>query len=257
MEQREQGSIRPASLGRALKRAFGDTYDRLGLVLGASLIWFLSISAPIMLGAQLSVLIAPVFFVLGLIAAFFLGAAVTAGVFVLAHNLVTRQDPVIGDIRAGFSELFFPAVRLALVDVIITGVLLADIAFLFGLIGAAEITPSPIMLMIGILFLYLFLVWIMSMLYHFPELVWRRSPTFTILRRGFLLLADNVFFTTGLLFVIILLTILCAITFVGMAALFIGAAAVVTTSCLRELFIKYGIVEEPPEITDDGGWPGI
>lgn len=256
MEQEQQeGIVRPANLGQALRRGFGDIYDRLGLVVGGSFIWFIAITLPIMTGILLSARISPLFFWIGLLAAFLIGIPVTTGVFVMARNIVAREDPSLADLKSGFSELLVPAMKLAVVDLIITGVLVADLAFFFGIIAPIGGAPSPILVVIGVLFLYLLFMWFLTTLYHLPELVWRRPPTFTILKRGFLLVIDNLFFTIGLLFVIILLSSLCVLTGIGLAILFMGAAAILTTSCLRELFIKYGIVEEPPEVSEELGWP--
>jgi hypothetical protein len=74
-----------------------------------------------------------------------------------------------------------------------------------------------------------------------------------ILRKSFLLMADNPGFTLGLFLVIIAFAVLCAIPmFVGFAVLFFGASAFLVTHALRELFIRYGIIEAEPEAADEG-----
>jgi len=250
-----EGPVRPASLGNALKRGLGDLYDRLGMSMAGSFIWFLSTSAPIAAGLELARRNVFASVPLSAAAAFLLGMPITAGCYEMARRIVTRDDPSLGDLKKGFCELYWPSLKLTLFDLIITGVLLADAAFFLGRMGPLKYVNTGLTLAVGTLFIYALLAWLMSALYHMPLLVWQRTGTLVILKRGFLLAMDNPGFTMGLLFGMMLLTILCVLTAVGMAVLFLGAAAILTTNCLRELFIKYGIIEEPPEVVEDRGWP--
>ena len=254
MQDNQQLPLEPAKLGQALKRGVGDIYDRLGLVIFAGFLWFVAVLVPISIGAELSRHASHVFLFVGVLAAFLLSVPLMAGVFEMARRVVMREEPSIADLKAGFTQFLGPAMKLALTDLVVTVVILVDVAFFFGRMGPKGGLHSPLLVVIGVFLVYILLAWLTMMLYHFPILIWQKSSTTAVLKRGFLLTVDNPTFTIGLLFAIILLTILCVVTVIGMAVLFMGAAAILTTNALRELFIKYKMIEEPPE-GGSSGWP--
>ena len=91
------------------------------------------------------------------------------------------------------------------------------------------------------------LLWGLSAVYHFPVLVEQRPGALKVLKRGVLLMLDNIAFTAGVFFVIILLTCFCTITLLGLPLLYVGMASILQTRALRALFVKYELLEPERE----------
>ena len=251
---------RPVSIGRAIRTGFRDAYDHMGYVVFATFVSFLCTAAVLSLVfvvlrsvpgipliAQLALML-PVAFV---------GYICAVGVFYYAGKSADHEHPAVHDTLVGIKKLFVPALGLFVVDAFFMGVLGGD-AVLF----LAMFTPkgSAVFLALSILCAYLSIVSTMMAMYHLPLLVaqleMESGPrTFVILRKSFLLMADNPGFTVVLFLVIIAFAVVCALlALVGMALLFLGVCAFLLTHALRELFTKYGILEEEPEIPEDKPW---
>lgn len=234
---------------RTIKRASGDVYDHIALVSIASAIWFTVVVPPtfvaiLVIGRKLG---APLAGLALLVWAVFIVGPALAGIFYLASNIVKREDPAVSDIITG-SRLFLTASwKLAAAQLLIAALLATDVAIFFIRAG------SPLCLLLSVISLYALAVWVVISVYQWPLLVEQRQPTLKIIYRSFLLVADNPSFTCAIVFVIILLTILCAFP-PWMALLYMGACSVTATHALRELFKKYGIVEVRPDVVEDSAW---
>lgn len=221
---------------KTLKRSLGDAYDYLGLVLLCSFVWF-----GITLGG-LSVLrlIPSIFARFAFLAGFYvlITAPLTAGVFAVAGKIVTRDDPSPLDVFRGAGQFLTLTWRLALGQLIVTVLILANAAF--------YLTHESLWIKaIGVLFVYAGLVWALSAMYHYPILIEQRPGVLKVLKRGLLLTLDNPAFTVGVFSVIILLTCFCGITLLGLPLLYMGVASIFQTRALRALFVKYELL--PPE----------
>lgn len=253
----DKASGRRAQIGRALRRGFRDAYDHLGYVVLVSLVGF-AVSGGLF-GAGLSAAKAtrPGLFLgsLHLLPAALAAYLAAVGVFYYANMAVYHEHPSLADTLSGIKRLFLPAVTLFAADVVITSVLAVDTMVLLSMKG------NPILLVLAVVCGYLLIVWLTMLMYHLPllpaQLRMESGPrTGVILRKSFLLTADNPGFTVGLFLAIIAFAVLCALpALLGAAMFFLGAVAFVLTHALRELFIKYGIVEEEPDVAEDAGWP--
>lgn len=257
----QDASTRPTSLARALRNGFRGAYDHLGYVVLTTFATFVAASALFSIGVLIVRSTRPgmggiVLFFPAMFAAYL--SAV--GVFYYSGKVVHHEHPVPTDTFVGIKRLFRPALWLFAVDVVITLVLLADTMFFLGMFGAKG---GAVMVALAVLCAYLVLVWLMMAMYHMPLLVAQMgmesgAGVRVILRKSFLLMADNPGFTLGLFLAIIALAVLCALpALIGMAVFYQGAAAFILTHALRELFIKYGIVHEEPESVDDNNWPHL
>jgi hypothetical protein len=246
----EQIILKPARLGPALKRGFADAWDRLGLVVGASIIWSLSAFVPI---AAFSATRQMRMTLIGVVISWILSTPVLIGIFRMAHKILYRDDPSLGDILDGIHELGWSAYVLSAINLIVVAVLAADVTFFFGMLGHAK---APIVyLLIGLLSLYILMGWGISMLYQGPALaaqkrLSQRGGAVQAIKKGWLLFAGNPVFTIGLFVVILGFGILCALSVIGMLILYAGVVSILLTHALRELYIRYGVVEEPSEIED-------
>jgi hypothetical protein len=229
-----------------------DVYDRLGLVVVASLVWFLAgLLAPFLvfqkLAAGVGVQPAAVAAVAWII---LISAPLLAGIFYLARNIVTRADPGLSDIITGAREFLFRSWKLSFTQLLITVILVIDVVFFYGLfVRRGNLLFAPL----AAIAFYVLIYWLTMLLYQWPLLIEQRLPTLKIIYRSFLIAADNLAFTSIAFFAIIMLTILCLFP-LGMALLYMGVAAIIATSALREILKKYDLVEIEPDVPEDPGW---
>jgi len=254
----ERTRPRPASLGRALSRGFRAAYDHLGYVVFATFLAFVAVAALFSLAARLVKVMGPTWGMTKVI--LFIPAALAAwlaavGMAHFANKVAYHEYPVLGDTWSGIRSLLGHAIALFALDLLVMAVLLGDAAFFFSARG------NTVFLALGILSGYILFVWLAMCMYHLPLLPAQAKMEsgprpLVIVRKSFLLAADNPGFTVGLFLAIIALAVVCAVPgFVGMAAFYLGATTFVLTHALRELFIKYGITEDEPEVVEDRGWP--
>ena len=254
-DEKDRQPPRP-SLARALRKGFRAAYDNLGYVVFATFAVFLVTSAFCATGAALAreaqLGVGGIVLYLPAVCAAWISAA---GVFYHVDKSVYHEYPSLVDTWTGIKTLAWPAAKLFVLDLAVTTLLLGDaVFFLTG-------RRNPAFAIFGVACGYAALVWMMTATYHLPLLVaqlrMESGPRpFVVVRKSCLLTLDNPGFTVGLFVVIIALAILCAVpAFIGAAVFYLGAAAFVLTHALRELFVKYGIVEEEPEVIEDDGWP--
>jgi hypothetical protein len=260
VDSEEQPALPAGRLGRALKKGITDAYDHLGLVIASSFIWSAAVLIPAAVGTEVQRRVAAGgvwFAAAGVAFAVVVGAPLLAGVFRMAYRIAYRDDPSLADLLAGFRELLGSSCALAAVNLVIVGVLAADAAFFFGVFG--PLRPNWLFFGLGTLCLYALLGWLMAALYQLPVLaaqrpMGQRQGWLPAVKKSFLLAAGNPLFTIGLFVVTLGFGILCALSVIGMLALYVGAVSVLLTHALRELYIRYGVVEEPPEAVEDRGW---
>lgn len=272
---------RRASLGRALRRGFRDAYDHLGYVVFVTFISFMftaGVVTPASLLLRHARLAPAVHFPLLALATALAALAPAVGVFFFVNKSVYHEQPVLADTWAGVRRLLGPAIVLFAADALVSAVLIGDLVLLRSIFagttralfsegfvcanrhfldwGRGNLLFGAFTVLLG----YLSLIWAMMAMYHLPLLAAQlKMPSgpraSVILRKSFLLAADNPGFTVGLFAVIIAFAVVCAIPgLVGMAILYLGAAAFLLTHALRELFARYGIVEEEPEVLEDKPW---
>lgn len=223
---------------KTLKKWLADSYECLGLVLIASLSLFGVVLACFAVAAKL-VSFGPFFAVVWIIASYILLIApVIAGGYYLARRIIIRDEPSVSVLLKGVRELLTASWGIALLQVIITTAIAVNAWFYLS-------RGVPVLTMLGTLFIYLMLLWMLSSVYHFPVLVEQRPGAFKTIKRGFLLVLDNIAFTGGVFFVIILLTCLCTVTFLGLPFLYLGMVSLLQTRAFRVLLVKYEIL--PPE----------
>jgi hypothetical protein len=179
----------------------------------------------------------------------FVSAPATAGVFHMAATMAKRDLPSVSDILVGARQFGAASWKLAAAQMAISIVALSDIVFFY--VQFAH-THNFFFALAGALAVYGLGFWGMMVVLQWPLLVEQRPTTLKLIYRSLLFVADNLSFTTIIFFVIILLTILCIGP--GVALLLMGAIAVTTTTALRELFRKYGLVEIESEVVEDRGW---
>ncbi len=195
----------------AFKRAIWSTYDHIGLLVLANLLWVV---------LCLPVVTAP---------------AATAGLFHVAREVARGKDVSLRDFFVGFRTRFFPAFKVGLVDLAALLVLWVNIDFYSHMRGGAVI-PGMV--------LAAAMVWVAAffLLMHahlYPLLAGGESSLRQLLRKSALLTLDNLAFTIGIVFQALSLSALCVVTGAGLVLLNASAVAVLLTTGHRELLKKY------------------
>ncbi|MEA3409473.1 MAG: DUF624 domain-containing protein [Candidatus Eisenbacteria bacterium] len=207
----------------AFKRSIWSTYDHIGLLVLANLLW---------VALCLPVVTAP---------------AATAGLFHLTREIARGGDASLLDFFTGFRTRFFAAFRLGLVDLAALLVLWVNVDFYSHMRGGAAI-PGMI--------LAAAMVWVAAffLLMHahlYPLLAGGESSLRQLLRKSALLTLDNLAFTMGITFQALSLSILCVVTGAGLVLISGSSVAVLLTTGHRELLRKYSDdPERSPELPE-------
>ena len=195
----------------AFKRSVWSTYDHIGLLVLANLLWVV---------LCLPVVTAP---------------AATAGLFHLAREVARGKKPSLRDFFVGFRTRFLPAFKLGLVDLAALLVLWVNVDFYSHMRGGAAI-PGMV--------LAAAMVWVAAffLLMHahlYPLLAGGESSLRQLLRKSALLTLDNLAFTIGITFQALSMSVLCIVTGAGLVLINVSAVAVLLTTGHRELLRKY------------------
>ena len=239
------------SLRRTLARSFRDAWEHIGLVVAASTLTAL---LPTLLAVSTYFLadkprwiLAAVVFIIAL-----LKGPILAGVFNLAHKIAYSDNPDLPDLLAGFRELFRASILLILLDLFVTICLAADAGFFLGIFG--HLKPNAFSIALGCLFVYLFIAWFCSMGYQFPALTAQKplnqkAGVLPAVYKSLLVSLSAPLYTLAVWLIAFVFILICVLSAFGVFLLLGGFIALVFTHALREIFVCYGVVDEPP---DDG-----
>lgn len=209
-------------LRSTFKRFFWNSYDHLGLLVLANLLW-VALSIP--------VVTAP---------------AATAALFHVARRIANQEDVSVRDFLAGFRLHFFPALKIGAFDAV-TGVLLwINFDFYAHLGGRAALVGA--LLAAAMIWIAAFLVFMHA---HVFALVVEGERSLRVtLRRAALLTLDNPAFTFGITLQALSVATLCILTGIGLFLVLGSLAAVLLATGHRELLKKY-FPESSDALEDD------
>jgi len=236
---------------QALRNATGDAYDRLGLTLASSLLWFAILTAAaITISAA-----ARTQLVLVVLGVFFVGSALLGeawiGCVYLAYRVATRDDPSPVCFVEAWRGLGWKTLWLSVVQAFVTLVIIANIALYLQ-------SHLLVMRVFGVVIVYILLLWLTAMLYQYPLLVehvfgaYSAEQTKTgwlrrVLRRSLLLTIGNLPFSAGMFAITAAWAIFCFVSVIGLALMYAGFASLAAVYWTRALLINYGVIELPPE----------
>jgi uncharacterized membrane protein len=114
--------------------------------------------------------------------------------------------------------------------------------------------PAPGLKLIGILFLYPLLFWLLALPYQWPLLAEQRQGAWPAIKKSALLVLDNPGFVLLHAVVAALFSVACLAAMVGVPLLWVGTLAFLHTEATRALLRKYGVLppEPDPEAADEG-----
>ncbi len=209
------------ALADSFRRFFWLSYDHLGLLLLANLVW---------LGLSLGVVTAP---------------AATAGLATLAARLAAGEDTSLRDLWAGFRRHFVPALKLGVFDAVAVIVLWVNVDFYSHLGGRASL---PGFLLAGAL-LWVTAFWLLLHVHALPLLVAGERRLHRILRDAALLTLDNLRLSIGTALQAFMLSALALLTGIGVIAILVPLLSLLQATAHRQLLRKYrdDLPEDPPE----------
>jgi uncharacterized membrane protein YesL len=205
-------------LRSAFRRAVWNTYDHLGLLVLANLIWLL---------LCIPVITAP---------------AATAGLFRLASTIDHGEEASLHQLFVGVRTHFVAALKVGLFDLASLLLLWINIDFYSHLRGPA--TVPGMVLAAAMIWLALFLMLMHAHLY--PLLADGEKSLKQLLRKSALLTLDNPAFTIGITLQAVSLGVLCVITGAGLFLVSGSLTASLLEAGHRELMAKYRSGEDPP-----------
>jgi hypothetical protein len=244
----------PARLGVILPMAARAAWDRLGLVLAVSLTWAFVLSLPLSVERWLPRQSPPAFHLLALLLIPVTAALPTAGAFSIAHRIAAHEEAFYSHLWQDGCQMIGPAVRLILIQTIVAGVLITSCGFYLRMsfwIGRAALMVSG----------YALLFWAMMLIYQWPALIAQekgvfddpdrraKRGAFAAVRRSFFLALGSPLYTVVLLAVLLLLSLLMAVTIVMPALLWIGTTAILSTYSMRGLLIQFRVLPPPSQET--------
>jgi uncharacterized membrane protein YesL len=209
-------------LRSTFKRFFWNSYDHLGLLVLANLLW-VALSIP--------AVTAP---------------AATAALFHVARKIANQEDVSIRDFFAGFRLHFLPALRVGAFDAVIGVLLWINFDFYAHLGGRAALVGAllaAVMIWIAAFFVFMHA-------HVFALIVEGEHGLRATLRRAALLTLDNPAFTFGITLQTLSVAALCILTGVGLFLILGSLTAVLLVTGHRELLKKY-FPESSDALEDD------
>jgi hypothetical protein len=232
---------------RALRRGLSTAYDYLGTVLVANVAWT---AAAVLLGLGGSGLVAlaleghravsSLFAGLGGVVAAGIGTGpLTVALFHHARRLSIHDEPGWREIAPAIGALWRRGLGLAAVQISASLVMLVDGIFFLS-------QKSALLRLCGAGFIYPLLFWWGASLLQWPLAVDRpQDSLWLIVKKSFLLFLDNLTYMCLFGAGVLLATLLCLYTRVGLIVLTLGWAgtlAFLQTAIYRELLPKYGLL---------------
>ncbi|BCW98002.1 MAG: hypothetical protein KatS3mg024_0829 [Armatimonadota bacterium] len=233
----------------AIRRAAGDFYDRLGLMVLASAVMMLFPAMAVMAGQALRSVAGPTATGMAMFLLAWYGLACGWGVNILiAHRIAYFLDPGPDAFRDFARTFLWPSLKLGTLQLVLTMVMLVDAAFFLS-------RSSLLLKIAGMLMAYLLLLWLLMQVWQWPFLITEEGGVWKAVRKSGLLLLDNPFFTLGTFSVTMTAGALLLLSGIGAVVALGGLGACFIVRAHRELLMKYGVVEDEPEVIEDTGWP--
>ena len=240
---------RPFGLGLALKTAFREVWDRLGLIIGVSSTWSLAVSVGYTVGFSLHFGLSPLLRgVFAVLLTALLTAPASAGVFGVAWAGLNHETQSYGDFWRYARNFGGPILRLVLLHAVVIGLLALNLWY-YAHVG------GPVGIAAALVSFDALLVWGLMAIYHFPLLIAQESGAmdtseapakrgvFPVLRRAFYLALGRPAYSFGLLLAVFLLTIVALPVMPVFLIFWPGALAFLLTSGTRSLLRQYAVIQ--------------
>ena len=229
-------------MGRVLRDSFWISYDHLGKLIMANVIWFCLSFGAIIAVASIARYLGPsprprsLILAGGLAVSLVTVPSASAGMFHFTSLLVRRKEAGIRDMFRGIRRYFRKSILLALLAVVAWILLLANIAFYWKVIGPKNFWLAAIL---GGITIWMFAFYNVMLVYFSPLLVQRNVGVLSTFRVAALLTLDNVRLSFGLYVSVLTIILLSCFTGVGMIFLVAGLSGVIVNVGYRQLVRRY------------------
>ncbi|MDI6783236.1 MAG: hypothetical protein QME64_03960 [bacterium] len=231
---------------------FWDSYDNLGHILFANLIWFFC-NLPglflIYLIFQLSPGISLLWLLLFIPVLIF--SATTTGLFAYTKLMLEAKDTAIKYYFLGIKEFWRKGTLLVIIHLLIFVLVIVNIIFYLPLRGSMQMVGA---ILAGIAFWCGVFVALQS-LYAFAILVQYNLNIRKTLKRSFLLLLDNLLTTIGVFIFFIIFLVFSLLSGLGPILFMMSCIAMLGNNALYEIMTKYEKKPEPEHALAPGEKP--
>jgi len=253
-------------MGRVLRDSFWISYDHLGKLVAANVLWFLLCFGPMILAASIAQHVDPgarartLVLGIGVALSCLTLPSASGGMAHFTSLLVLKHDAQINDIFRGIRRYSVQSILCSLLAVIVWGVLATNIVFYWTVVGPKNFWLAAVL---GGITIWIFAFYNVMLVYVPPLLVWRRAGVFGIFKLAALLTLDNVRLSFGLYLSLIAIILLSCFTLVGIIFLPAGVSGVVLNTGYKQLVGRYEQQErersglEPLEQDDEYSGRGL
>ena len=229
-------------MGRVLRDSFWISYDHLGKLVVANVIWFSLSFGTIILAASIAQYLGPSARVRSLILASGLAVSLvtvpsaSAGILHFTSLLVLRKNAEIGDVFRGIRRYFGKFVLLSLLGIVVWIVLAANVVFYWKVIGPRNFWIAALL---GGITIWMFVFYNVMLVYFSPLLVQGNTGVLGTFRLAALLTLDNVRLSFGLYVSLLAVVLLSCFTGVGIIFLAAGLSGVIVNVGYGQLVRRY------------------
>jgi uncharacterized membrane protein YesL len=217
-------------IARALRKSVADAWLHLALFVAANVIWVILLGLPVSLVSLLGR--AALHPAAGAAAAGMTLCTLAAGNAVLFHvtNRIAHGEASARDLLSALARHFAPSLALLLIVGAVVGLGALNVYFY------VRVLSGMWWRVIGIMWAYLALMFLLAMTYSYPLLVHQRRGALNAMKRSALLFVDNAVYTLGLVGALVALTIAVMVPVVTALPVLVGLSALVLC------FIEAGFV---------------
>jgi len=253
-------------MSKVLRDSFWISYDHLGKLVVANVLWFFLSFGPIILGASIAQHVDPEARARTLVLSICVALSIltlpsaSGGILHFTSLLVLKHDARISDIFRGIRRYFVQSTLCSLVAVIVWGVLGANIVFYWRVIGPRNFWLAAIL---GGITMWIFAFYNVMLVYVPPLLVQRHGGVLGTFKLAAVLTLDNVRMSFGLYVSVMAIVLLSCFTLVGVIFLPAGVSGVVLNTGYKQLVRRYEQKErelaglEPLEEEDEYSGRGL
>lgn len=235
-------------LGRALKMAFWVTYDHVGKLILANIVWFLGVAVPAAAGWAALGVSPAVALLLFAVSLGVVHPALTVGIAHMVKTLIETRDGSLGDMFRGIRLYGRRAAAIGLLYLL--GIVSLTTSMWFY---AAKLRDSLPWLGFGLsaLAAWALVFALLTALMVVPALVQKKAGALATVKLAAALVLANPFFALGLAAQVLGFTVV-SVVFTPLVPLLYGSAVVVLiTSAYEMLARKYAADEAPSDEDDD------
>lgn len=222
----------PKQAGSVIVQSLKSTYEYIGTVMLANILWFFVGFFPVLVVSLLQIE-NPILFVLGLALTLITIGPATSGVHYIIHKLIIREEvAVLNDFKLGFRKFFTRSLALVILGLGVFVILVADLAF------SVQHTNTIIRMLSGV-WVYFMVFWFVMLQFLFPFLVQQDAGLKMIIKRAALITIDNVFASVIIAIAVILIMVISIVLAAPILLFFMGIVAFVQNYALIGLMAKY------------------